>query len=110
MRQWRRGLMVIAVATLLAQAARAEPILHDPSVEPRDRNPRAAISAALINVVFMPVRIMTTFIGAEFAGLVGFLTGGNENAANDVFDLVNGSQVVTPKMLEGEEQFHINAY
>ena len=109
MRQWKRGLAVLATAALLATAAAAEE-QKDLSVAPHDRDPGAAVGAALINIVYMPVRIITTFLGAEFAGFVGFFTGGNVRAADDTFDLVNGSQVITPKMLDGQEQYHWNAY
>jgi hypothetical protein len=109
MRQWRLAAAVCATVALLATAAVAEE-QKDLSVAPHDRDPGAAVSAALINIVYMPVRIMTTFVGAEFAGIVGFFTGGNVHAADDTFDLVNGSQVITPKMLDGKEAYHWNAY
>jgi hypothetical protein len=108
MRQWKRGMVAIATVTLLATSVGA--MDNDPSVAPHDRHPGVAISAALLNVLYMPLRIVTTFIGAEFAGIVGLLTGGNVHAADDTFDLVNGSQVITPKMLEGKEAFHVSAY
>ncbi|MEO8604832.1 MAG: hypothetical protein ABI629_19860 [bacterium] len=108
MQQRKRALAVLITATLLASAASA--MENDKSMVPYDRDPGAAVGAALINIVYLPVRIMTTFIGAEFAGIVGLFTGGNVRAANDTFDLVNGSQVITPKMLDGKEQFHWNAY
>ena len=108
MRQWKRGVVAMATVALLATSVGA--IENDLSVAPRDRDPRAAISAALLNVVYMPVRIMTTLLGAEFAGFVGFFTGGNVDAANDTFDLVNGSQVITPNMLNGKAPFHLSGY
>jgi len=109
MRQWKPMAAIVVTATLLATAAMAG---SDPSMEDHghERDPGAAIGAAFINVVYMPVRIITTFLGAELAGFVGFMTAGNVDAANDTFDLVNGSQIVTPEMLDGKEPFHVNGY
>ncbi len=104
----RRYLLTILAALCLASSVTA--LEDDPSRVPHDRQPRAAITAALMNVVFLPVRLMTTFMGAELAGVTGLLTGGNVRAADDVFDLVNGSQVITPEMLDGKEHFHLSAY
>jgi hypothetical protein len=109
MRQAKRAMAAALMVILLAGAARAQNH-QDPNDEGHERDPGAAVGAALINIVYMPLRIVTTFLGAEFAGFVGFMTGGDVRAANDTFDLVNGSQIVTPDMLDGKEPFHVNGY
>jgi hypothetical protein len=106
----RRVLMILLTLTCLAAPLYAEDVLDDPTIKHRERNPRSALTALMMNVVYLPLRFTTTFLGAELAGLTGFFTAGDVDAANDVFDLVNGSQVITPKMLEGEEEFRISAY
>lgn len=106
----RRVLFILLALTCLATPLRAADDGLDPTLIHRERHPRAALTALMFNVVFLPVRFATTFVGAELAGLTGFFTAGNVEAANDVFDLVNGSQVITPKMLEGKEEFRISAY
>jgi hypothetical protein len=106
----RRVLTILLALTCLAAPLRAEEVLDDPTIVKRDRNPGTALGAMAINIVYLPLRFTTTFLGAELAGLTGFFTAGNVDAANDVFDLVNGSQVITPKMLEGQQEFRISAY
>jgi len=104
-----RRLMVTMVAALLL-AAPLGAIENDPSRVHRERHPGASVAAALLNVVYLPLRIVTTLIGGGLAGITGFLTAGDEPAANDVFDIFNGSQVITPRMLEGKEDFHWSGY
>lgn len=104
----RRLVVGVALATTCVLPAAA--LQDDPSRKHRERHPGSSIAAALINVVYLPVRLVTTLVGAELSGLVGFLTAGDEHAANDTFDLFNGSQIVTPHMLEGKEEFRWTAY
>lgn len=107
---------VLALGLLVAGGVRAEDAVAplDPSDQSallgREPQPRAALTAALLNIVFLPVRLPVTIIGAELAGVTGWLTAGNEHAANDVFGLVDGSQVITPAMLEKTERFRVSAY
>ncbi|MDX2169678.1 MAG: hypothetical protein SF182_21595 [Deltaproteobacteria bacterium] len=106
----RRLLLIVLAVTCLAAPLLAAEEELDPTVKHRDRSPGTALGAMAINVVYLPLRLATTFMGAELAGITGFFTAGNIDAANDVFDLVNGSQVITPKMLEGKDEFRISAY
>lgn len=102
---------------LVAGGVRAEdavapldPMDQSDTLAPREPQPRAAATAALMNLFFLPVRIPVTVIGAHLAGLTGWLTAGNTHAADDVFGLVDGSQFITPAMLEKREPFRLSAY
>lgn len=112
MRTMRRFTTVCLLLTLLAGSAQA---MDDAGeglgpVDRRPAEPRAAITAALMNVLFLPIRIPVTFLGAHVAGLTGFLTGANRHAADDVFGLVDGTQVITPQMLVERRGFRFSAY
>lgn len=104
MTHWRRLAATLVLTMLLAGGARAE----DGSTEAREPNPRAALSAAALNLIFLPIRIPLTFLGAELAGLTGFLTFGGEHAADDVFGLVDGTQVINEKVIDGREPFCVS--
>ncbi len=69
----------------------------------RERKPGFALAAAALNVFYFPVRFAFTVVGAELAGITGFLTAGNQEAAGDVASLFDGSQVITPEIVEGSE-------
>jgi len=73
-------------------------------------DPGLAIASALLNIVFLPIRLPLTLLGAEFAGLSGFLNAGDEHVADDIFGLVDGTQVITPKVLKGHEPFRVGRY
>jgi hypothetical protein len=110
MSAWRRVAAIAVMTTLLAGNAGAVDELITEGSERREPKPREAITAALLNVVYLPVRLPLTILGAVFAGLTGFLTFGGEHAANDVFGLVDGTQVIDDHVLEGREPFCIGRY
>jgi hypothetical protein len=83
-----------------ARATESEPAegAYEPSA--------AAIAGAVaINVVYFPVRFLITLVGAEVGGIEGVLSAGNEHAAETIWSLTDGSQVITPAMLEGRERW-----
>ncbi len=106
MRYFRHGLMAIGLVALLAGAASAE--MGAPTV--REPHPGAALLAAFANTVFTPVRVAVTAVGAELGGVTGLLTAGNENAANDVWGLFGGQNVLQPEVLRGKEPLRFGAY
>jgi hypothetical protein len=113
MTHWRRLAAITMLTLLLAQGARAAEdvaVGEDASVEGHVPDPRAAISAALLNVLFLPIRLPLTVIGAELAGLTGFLTFGGKHAADDVFGFVDGTQVIDEHVVEGREPLCIGRY
>lgn len=107
MRRLRLILVAMTVMALLASGAWAA---DDDFTPPREPQPRAALTATLMNALFLPIRFPITVVGAWTAGLTGFLTAGNQHAADDVFGLVDGSQFITPAMLEKREPFRWNRY
>ncbi|MFN8642529.1 MAG: hypothetical protein U0802_13075 [Candidatus Binatia bacterium] len=108
---WRRIAATAVLAILLANGARAvEPVPASASEPARTPNPRAAISAALLNLVYLPVRLPLTVLGAAFAGMTGWLTFGGVHAADDVFGLVDGTQVIDEHVIEGREPFCIGRW
>lgn len=103
----RRLAMAMVMTGLLASGALAA---DDGFAPPREPQPRAALTATLMNALYLPVRFPITVIGACAAGLTGWLTAGNEHASNDVFGLVDGSQFITPAMLEKRERFSFSRW
>lgn len=107
---WRRTAALAVLALLLANGARAEaPLPVSSSAPAHTPNPRAALTAAALNLVYLPVRLPLTVLGAAVAGMTGWLTFGGEHAADDVFDLVDGTQVIDERVLEGREPFCVGS-
>lgn len=109
MTQWRRGAAVALLTILLAAGARAaQPTpIKDPGVETHEPNPGLALAAVGLNLLYLPVRLPLTVLGAALGGLTGFMTFGGQHAAEDVFGLVDGTQVIDVRVLEGREPFCI---
>ena len=101
MRILQRSILVMAFLVIAAGTVRAANM--DPYPEPQKPTATAAALAATLNVVYMPVRLGFTIVGAWLAGITGFLTAGDEDAALAVGDALDGSATITPGMLTGEE-------
>ena len=110
MARWRRIAAIAMVTTMLATNVRALDDSSDTETREREPNPRAALSAVALNIVFLPVRLPLTVLGAFFAGFTGFMTFGGKHAADDVFGFVDGTQVIDEHVLEGREPFCIGRY
>ena len=110
MAHWRRIAALVLVTTLLASGARAADLSSGTEARERVPNPRAALSAVVINMVFLPVRLPLTVLGAFVAGFTGFMTFGGKYAADDVFGFVDGTQVIDEHVIEGREPFCIGRY
>ena len=107
MRRLQQLAMATAVALLMVGSAWAQEGDFAPAREPQ---PRVGLSAMVINAFFVPLRFPVTVAGAVAAGATGWLTAGNRNAADDVFGLVDGTQVITPAIIENRERFSWSAY
>jgi hypothetical protein len=107
MRRLQQFAMATAMALLMAGSAWAQEGDFAPAREPQ---PRVGLSAMVINAFFVPLRFPVTVAGAVAAGATGWLTAGNRNAADDVFGLVDGTQVITPAIIENRERFSWSAY
>jgi len=99
MRQHLIAAVTVACAMLYAGSVRAQ---LQPA-EVRNPDPGTALAAAALNIVFVPVRVGVTAIGAGLGGLTGWLTAGNHEAANSVWYVFDGPQVLQPDMLYGKE-------
>jgi len=94
---------LVAGAMLCAATARAQ---LDP-VQVRNPDPGTALTAAGLNVLFVPVRVAATAVGAVLGGATGWLTAGNNQAANSVWYVFDGPQVLQPDNLYGEEPVEV---
>jgi hypothetical protein len=94
----------IAGAMLCVGSARAQQL--EP-VQVRNPDPGTALSAATLNVLFVPVRVGVTAVGAVLGGATGWLTAGNREAARSVWYVFDGPQVLQPEMLYGREAVEI---
>ncbi len=97
-----RAMRNIFCATCVLVMAAGQVSASDP-LEVRERKPGYALAAAGLNVFYVPVRLALTVVGAELAGVTGFLTGGNKEAAGDVASVFDGTQYLTPEQVEGSE-------
>jgi hypothetical protein len=119
----RRAQIVLAIVALLSAGvgqARAVVSLEGAPPRPEDRpelgteiyhaSPGAVAGAIAINVVYVPVRFAFTVVGAFVGGFEGLISAGNQGAAEKIFGITDGSQVITPAMLEGRERWSFGRY
>lgn len=98
MRRLSRITISVLLAALCAGGAGAQG-----AAEERVPAPGASLAAAFANIVFFPVRLGITIIGAELGGFTGLMTAGDEEAAEDVWHLFRGQNVLTPEIMQGDE-------
>jgi len=70
----------------------------------------AVLGALAINIVYVPVRFAFTVLGAFAGGLEGIFSVGDKEATDKIYGLTDGSQVITPAMLEGRERWTFSRY
>jgi hypothetical protein len=70
----------------------------------------AVLGSFAINLVYVPVRFAITVVGGVLGGLEGVMSAGDTHAAEKIWQLTNGSQVITPEMLEGRQQWTFSGY
>jgi len=64
------------------------------------------VVAPTLSVVYFPVKFGVSVVGAALGGVSGFLTGGNDRAAEGIWHpTVGGTYFITPAILEGECRF-----
>lgn len=93
---------IVALVALLASAAWAQ---EEAAFRDRAHAPGPALGAAFANVVYMPVRLGLSILWAEVGGVTGLMTAGNRHAAEDVWEMFDGSAILTPGMMQGTETF-----
>jgi len=110
MRAVRIALTVVAGIILYVGSARAQTEMAP--VQNRAPHPGASALAATCNIVFMPVRVAVAAIGAELGGIAGWLTAGNEYAAEDIWQLppFDGDMYLQPAMMYGQDTVDFGAY
>ena len=66
------------------------------------------LGSALINIVYHPIKLAVGVGGAVLGGVVGALTGGDEEAAAGVWNVTtDGSYFTTPARLDGRRSFEL---
>lgn len=105
MKSIARVTLVVSFLCLLALRAHADEQLryHEPA-------PGAAIGAAFINVLAMPLRLVATTAIGGLGGFTGFMLGGDRQSAWDVWNLGGGDQIVTPEMLQGRQGYRFTSF
>ena len=105
MRPIARVTLVTSLLCLLALRAHAEDQLryHEPA-------PGAAVGAAFLNVVQVPLRLVATTGVGILGGFTGFMLGGDRQSAWDVWNLGGGDQVVTPEMLQRRQGYRFTSF
>jgi hypothetical protein len=64
------------------------------------------VAAPVLSAVYFPVKFGVSVAGAFLGGVSGFLTGGNNRAAEGIWHpTVGGTYFITPAILEGECRF-----
>src|SRR5262245_36386508 len=86
----KAGWILSATAVVLLIAASASAFEKPFSsqlqpIEERESRPGSAALAAAANVLFVPIRVAVTTVGAGLGGLTGWLTAGNHHAADDIW-------------------------
>jgi len=74
-------------------------------VQAEERAPIAYVGAVATTVFYLPVKVVYAGLGGTVGGLSLLVTGGNPDAFFAVWDAAGGgTYVVTPAMLEGDEE------
>ncbi len=99
--------VALALGIGLALAVPALAVPQDPQLERMSAQPAhalgVALGAALINVVYFPVRLAITAVSAELGGATAWLNGGDLRSAHAVWNVTEGQTYITPEILEGRE-------
>jgi hypothetical protein len=111
---------LFSVLVLVATVSAASGAPHSAEAYPDSKNfqPResyepsvgAILGAFALNLVYVPVRFAITVVGAGLGGLEGLMSAGDKEAAAQIWKLTDGSQVITPAMLEGRQPWTFSGY
>jgi hypothetical protein len=94
--RWRRARALVVAGVLLASAS--------PARAGGFEDAGWGIATVFTNVLYMPAKIVYATVGAVTGGLTWCVTGGDTETANKVWvPTLEGTYVVTPPMLRGEE-------
>jgi len=81
-----------------------------PSEADRPQRPGVAVGTAVLNLVYVPVRLAVSAVGLTASSLTGWLTAGNQNAADDTWNVFRGQAFLTPSILEGKERLRVGPW
>lgn len=97
--------MLVSPVTSWAQQAQGTPQAQQES-RPLGIELARGIAAPLLSAVYTPVKVSLGVTGAVLGGVSGFLTGGNERAAEGVWrPLTGGTYFITPQLLARQSPF-----
>ena len=66
-----------------------------------------SVGSTIFNAVFFPVKLAIGTGGAIFGGAAGMMTGGDERAASQIWNVTtDGSYFMTPERIEGRQRMH----
>ncbi|GJL58784.1 MAG: hypothetical protein NPIRA03_16410 [Nitrospirales bacterium] len=82
----------------------AAPVVAENSGSSDDSSVGLQIASGALSILYMPVKVIYAGVGGLFGGFVYLLTGGNEPAAQSVWDAsFKGTYWLTPDHLQGNE-------
>jgi hypothetical protein len=111
MKRFARVVVVAALVLSFAGVAQARYHRGAFEFEPEEVTnrtpiPGVSLGAALINIVYVPVRVAVTTVIGELGGITGFLLAGDRDGAQDVWGLINGQTIITQDILQGKQEFN----
>jgi hypothetical protein len=102
MRRFKKGIATIIGVGMLCPTL----VMAQPAGRTKSGEFARGLAAPLLSVVYFPVKFGTGVAGAVLGGVSGFLTGGNERAAEGIWHpMTGGTYFITPEILEGERRF-----
>ena len=102
MKRWVLGCICAVLMSVSASPAQAE--------ESFWREAGMGAGAGISTVFYVPAKAIYAVLGAATGGIAYCVTGGDVEVANEIWNAsINGTWVVTPAMLEGNEKIHFNA-
>ncbi|MCS6925629.1 MAG: hypothetical protein NZ578_06980 [Candidatus Binatia bacterium] len=107
---WRLILGVVVAVLVSPVASWAQQAQSTPQAQQESRplgiELARGIAAPLLSAVYTPVKFSLGVTGAVLGGVSGFLTGGNERAAEGVWrPLTGGTYFITPQLLARQSPF-----
>ncbi len=80
------------------------------AVAPPAPDAGASLLAALSNLVYFPLRFTISLVTAEVGGFTGWMTGGDEAAAEAVWQSTEGQAFVPPEVIEERERLRFGRW
>jgi hypothetical protein len=72
-----------------------------------DHSALTYVGTVLVDVVYVPAKVVFAGLGAVTSGLTYIVTGGDSHPTTSVWNAtVKGNYVVTPRMIEGKDEVH----